>query len=367
MAFFVYPMHEMRICLSARGGQNRISNDMKTYNLNRKNCLVIGGAGLLGLEIACQLQSQGANVRILDLVSPVTNGKFDISVGDIRHREDIREACRDIDVVFQTAAAVWDPKTAKRLYEEVNIGGNSKVIDTCIEQGVKRLVFTRTMDVVVDGKKPIKNGDESLGYPKKMPSDHYCRTKIIAEKMVLEANSSKLLTCALRPVGMYGPRDKYHIKNIIEAVNRGLKFKLGNGKAKFSHVYSENAAHAHILAAERLVDGGPVAGNNYFITDGCPSQNLFDFMEPFLLGLGLKPPAKRIPYPLAYILGFINEKLNPCSTFNRFSVVQTCVEHTFLSLKAERDLGYRPIVSTKEAFGKTLSWFAQEYGKKDDR
>ena len=332
----------------------------KTKDLGFKNCLVIGGSGLLGFEIAKQLHQHGANVRILDLVAPPSSS-YEHIIGDIRHRDTVLKACRGIETVFQTAAAVWDPKNSPQLYDTVNVEGNAQIIDVCRKLGISRLVYTSTLDVVVEGKKPISNGDESLAYPQKMPADHYSRTKILAEKMVLEANGSKLKTCSLRPVGMYGPRDKYHLKNILDAVCNGGNFKLGDGSAKFSHVYSENAAHAHILAAQRLVAGSPVCGNFYFITDDCPSQNLFAFMAPFIAGLGLEPPKKSIPYPLAYMLAFINEKMNPGSTFNRFAVVQTCVDHTFVSSRAEKDLGYAPIVSKEEAFKRTLAWFAKHY------
>jgi nucleoside-diphosphate-sugar epimerase len=321
-------------------------------------CLVIGGAGLLGYEIANQLYNHGKQVRILD-TAKFADSRFEILSGDIRNEDDTENACSGIEAVFQTAAAVWNPETAMQIFDEVNIQGNMNVINSCKKCGVKKLIYTSTMDVVVDGKKPIIDGDETLPYPAKMPSDPYSRTKIVAEKMTLEANSSNLSTCALRPVGMYGPRDKYHIANIIKAVLAGTNFRLGNKTAKFSHVYSENAAYAHILAADRLYPGSPVSGNFYFITDSYPSENLFDFMAPFLEGLGLKPPVKSIPYRLAYILAFINEKINQASNFNRFAVIQTCVDHTFKSIRAEQDLGYKPLVSRQEAFEKTLEWFSQ--------
>jgi sterol-4alpha-carboxylate 3-dehydrogenase (decarboxylating) len=326
----------------------------KTYDF--KNALVIGGAGMLGYEIAVQLAKKGKKVKILDLQS-ANDPRFEEILGDIRNIEDVNRACSRVDIVFQTAAEVWNPGRPSIFYEEVNIMGNRNVIDACIKMGVGRLVYSSTLDVVVDGRKPIVDGDESLPYPKKEPKDPYCRTKIKAEKLILESNNRNLLTCALRPVGMYGPRDKYHIANIIKAASEGSDFRLGNGRARFSHVYSENAAHAHILAAKHLYDGSPVAGNYYFIADHYPAQNLFDFMEPFLKGLGLDPPKKTIPYPVAYILGWLNEKINPDSNFNRFAVIQTCIDHTFVHKKAFRDFGYEPIVSKEEAFRRTLEWF----------
>ncbi len=334
------------------------NNKQKKKTWDFKDCLVIGGAGLLGYEIADQLYRQGKNVKILDLVS-ANDARFEEHIGDIREIEDLKKACKGIEVVFQTAAAVWDPKNPPSLYDEINIKGNAQVIDACLANNVGRLVYTSTMDVVVDGAKPIVDGDESLPYPKTMPEDPYCRTKIIAEQMVVKANSADLLTCALRPVGMYGPRDKYHLTNIIKAVMSGTNFKLGNGTAKFSHVYSENAAHAHILAAEHLLPESLLAGNYYFLTDSFPAENLFDFMEPFLIGLGLHPPKKSIPYRLAYWMSFINEKFSPSSNFNRFAVIQTCVDHTFLSASAERDFGYKAIIAKEEAFQRTLDWFSK--------
>ncbi|NHJ47260.1 MAG: NAD-dependent epimerase/dehydratase family protein [Asgard group archaeon] len=242
--------------------------------------------------------------------------------------------------------------------------GNSNVIDVCKELSINKLVYSSTLDVVVDGNKPITYGDESLPYPKKMPKDHYSRTKIIAEQMVIQANNPELYTVALRLVGMYGPRDKYHISNIIEVAKSKNNIKLGDGSACFSHVYSENAAYAHVLAAKYLHDESPVPGQFYFICDHQPAENLFTFMEPFLEGLGLPLPKRAIPYRLALVLSSIAKFFNPKSVFNPFSVVQTCVDHTFVHDKATRDFGYEPIISKEEAFNRTLEWFKAEEAKK---
>jgi len=324
-----------------------------------QKCLVIGGAGMLGFEIVSQLLQEGEFVRVLDLVA-LHDDRIESIVGDMRNEEDVSKTCNGIDIVFQTAAAVWDPKTPTSLYEEVNVEGNRIVIDTCKRLGVPKLVYTSTMDVVIDGRKPTIYGDESLPYPKKTPKNPYCRTKMIAERMVIEANGSSLLTCSLRPVGMYGPRDKYHITNIIKAAKGRFNMRLGDGSARFSHVYSENAAYAHILAAKHLKPGSPVAGQCYFITDHQPASNFFDFMEPFLEGLNLPLPKISIPYWLAYILAWFAEIFTPKSDFNRFSVIQTCVDHTFVHDKATRDFGYKPIVSKQEAFRRTLEWFQKQ-------
>ncbi|MGC9780119.1 MAG: NAD-dependent epimerase/dehydratase family protein [Candidatus Heimdallarchaeota archaeon] len=333
-----------------------------------ERCLVIGGSGMLGFEIVKQLQAEGKFVRVMDIqpLPKAVNG-VEFILGDIRNVFDVQLACKNIDIVFQTAAAVWNPKLPKHVFYNVNVLGNRNVIDVCKKYAIRKLVYSSTLDVVVDGKKPIVYGDESLPYPEKMPKDHYSHSKIIAEQLMIEANNPELLTCSLRPVGMYGPRDRYHIANIIEVAKSKNNIKLGDGSAHFSHVYSENAAYAHVLAAKNLTQDSPVAGQSYFITDHQPAENLFAFMEPFLKGLGLPIPKRSIPYRLAMVLAVFAEIFSPKSNFNRFSVIQTCVDHTFVHDKATKDFGYEPIVSKEEAFERTLNWFKDQEAKIPNR
>jgi nucleoside-diphosphate-sugar epimerase len=318
-----------------------------------ERCTVIGGAGMLGHEIVRQLVGAGKQVRVLDL-EPPPQQLCEFLMGDIRSKRDVREACADAEVVFQCAAAVWNVETPRHVYEAVNVGGNQNVIDVCRETGIRRLVYTSTIDVVVDGRTPIVDGDEALPYPKRLPRDSYCSTKILAERMVLRANGAELATCALRPVGMYGPRDRYHLGNVLRMARRGNKVRLGSGRARFSHAYSENVAHAHVLAAGHLHPQSVVAGRPYFIGDHYPADNFFDFVEPFLEALELPVPRWSLPYPVAYGLACVAEVVAPRSNFNRFAVIQTCVDHTYRHDRAERDFGYRPIVSRDEAFHRTL-------------
>lgn len=62
---------------------------------------------------------------------------------------------------------------------------------------------------------------------------------------------------------------------------------------------------------------------------------------------------------MVYFLAYLAEIFAPKSNFNRFAVIQTCVDHTFVSDKTERDFGYKPIVSKEEAFRKTVKWFKE--------
>lgn len=317
--------------------------------------LVTGGAGMLGRALVSQLVQRGKKVRVLD-IERAADERAEVIVGDVRDADIVKEVCKGVDVVIHAAAAVWDPKLSPSLYYDTNVVGTQVVIDACLECQVPRLVYTSTIDVVMDGKQAHRFADESLPYPadpRKM--NIYAYTKMLAEQAVIKANGPRLATCALRPAGMYGPGDRYHITNIIRNAKHGLNIRLGDGKAKFSHVFSGNVAHAHILAAEHLTPDSPVAGQVYFITDH-DTGNFFDFMIPYLEAMGIPPPRISIPRGVANILAWFVEKINPRSNFNRFSVYCTCVDHTFVHDKATRDFGYQPIFSAEESFRITLDW-----------
>ena len=320
------------------------------------HCLVVGGAGMVGLELSRQLLARGKSVRVLDLL-PVRTAGVESQVGDIRRMADVERACRGMDVVFQTAAAVWDPARPAHEFDDVNVTGNENVLTACRRAAIRRLVYTSTLDVVVDGTRPIVDGDESLPFPAELPRDPYSRSKILAEQLVLGANGDELRTCAVRPVGIYGPHDKYHLPNMVKLARSALPVRLGDGSARFSHVYVGNVAHAHLLAAIHLGPGSRAAGNAYFVTDPEPAENFFTFFDPLLRELGLRAPRLHLPYRLAYALAWAAETVYPRSIFSRFSVVQTCVDHTFVHHQATRDLGYQPIFTRAEAFARTLEHF----------
>jgi nucleoside-diphosphate-sugar epimerase len=332
-------MNELK---SSRPGQSKIY-------------LVTGGAGMLGRAIVAQLLEQGKTVRILD-IQPAQDARAEMIVGDIRDAAVVNKACQGVDTVFHAAADVWDPNLAPSSYDKTNIAGTQLIIDTCIRLGVPRLVYTSSMDVVLDGKHGHRLADESLPYPadfRKM--NRYAYSKMMAEQAVIQANGPKFSTCALRLVGMYGPGDRYHLPNVIKNAKSGLNIRLGNGQAQFSHIFAGNAAHAHILAAEHLTPDSPVAGQIYFITDH-DAVNFFDFMTPFLEQLGIPVPKRSIPRGPANVLGWCVERFSSKSNFNTFTVYCVCVDHTFVHDKATRDFGYRPIFTPEQAFTITLEW-----------
>lgn len=327
---------------------------------DRDRCLVIGGSGFVGRHLVTLLLRQGRPVRVFDRV-PFDDPRVEMIVGDIRRPADVRHACVGLDTVFQCASLIdWRPGSAQLLHE-VNLLGNRHVLEACLARGGMRLVYTSSIDVVFEGR-PIRNGDERQPYPTRH-LDVYGRTKMLAERETLAANGRNgLLTCALRLAGVYGPGDVHRLPTVLALARRGRMLRLGDGRARFNHVYVENAAHAHLLAAERLTPAAPTAGASYFITDH-PPRNFFDFVTTFVRDLGLPTPRGAIPYHAAYALAAALELWAHAtrgragvSSLTRYVVASTCVDFYFNPAKAARELNYQPLVSEAEARRRTLAW-----------
>ena len=332
--------------------------------------LVTGGAGFLGRAILRELaKAPLAEVLVFDLGeldSAETPGVVSL-VGDVRDRDAVFEACRGVDVVVHAASQIdWGHATPERL-SEVNVGGTENVLRACRELGVRGLVYTSSMDVVC-GTPPVVRADETLPYPSRFTNE-YARTKALAEQSVIRANRPGLATCALRPCGMFGERDPYHVANVLRIVKGGgLPFRMGDGRAAFQHVYVGNVAHAHALAMHALVaPDSKVGGQTYFVTDDSPAVHFFDFMEPILneLGYALPPKSRSVPYSVMWAIGALLEGVALASrpfyrfapTLTRSSVRFVCPDHTFVGEKARRDFDYEPIYAEADAIKRTVAWF----------
>jgi nucleoside-diphosphate-sugar epimerase len=295
--------------------------------------------------------------------------RIEVIKADILDYEKVREACMGVDLVIHAAAIVdWGTKSDEEVLA-VNVGGTRNIIEACLANNVKHLVFTSSLDAVFGGKE-LKNIDEGHPYPEKFPNS-YCKSKYEAEMLVKEAvEKSGLNACILRPSDVYGEGDPYHIGSLVDMAKGGFYVQLGNGKSKSQHVYGGNIAWAHILAAHSLLTGNKeINGKAYFITDG-PGSNFFTFYTSIVEAAGYKirPRNFWIPRGIALVLGFLSEgvafMIRPIKKYqpkmSRFAVIYTCSDFTFTSARANRDFGFKPKYDQQEAFDRTVRYYKRD-------
>jgi 2-alkyl-3-oxoalkanoate reductase len=210
---------------------------------------------------------------------------------------------------------------------------------------VTRLVFTSSPSVTFAGRDQC-GVDETAPYPTKWLA-HYPHTKALAEQAVLAAKRPRT-ACepALRPHLIWGPRDQHLIPRLLDRARKGQLRQVGDGRNRIDAVFVENAAAAHLLAADAL-EHGRASGKAYFVTNGEP-VNCWQWINQILSLAGLPPVTRRIPYATAYAAGAMLEGLwtvlrrtdEPRMT--RFLAAQLATSHHFDISAARRDLGYEP-------------------------
>jgi 3beta-hydroxy-delta5-steroid dehydrogenase/steroid delta-isomerase len=332
-------------------------------------CLVTGAAGFLGSHLVRGLLDQGHRVRAVIRSAPLQleHPNLEIVQGDVEDAARMVELCAGIDTLFHTAARVslLGGAAASASYRKAayrtNVVGAENLIQACIEQGVRRFVHTSSIDVCFNSEVNTEmNG--STPYATNM-SCLYTETKIEGEKLVLAANGRNgLLTSVLRPDGIYGPGNNLMMDGMFEQVTKGrLVATIGFPGALHDHIYIDNLVHAEILLAKHLVPGSPVCGRAYFVTDEHPLP-LFEFMRPVIEGLGYKIPKLDIPYrPVIAFLRlwqYLHFRFGlPAPFFTPHEIRKLAISHCASSAEAERDFGYRPVVSPAEAIERCLAYY----------
>ncbi len=315
--------------------------------------LVTGGGGFLGRYIVEQLVARGDRVRVFSRQRYPELASLGVEslTGDLQDQPTVSAVCQEMDIVFHAAAlpGIWGPW---KLFHGVNTLGTQHVIDGCKQHGVGRLVFTSSPSVVYDGHDHL-GADESLPYATKFLC-HYPHSKALAEQSVLAANGQDgIATCALRPHLIWGPRDTQLIPRLIERAKRGQLRRVGDGKNLISMVYVENAARAHLQAADALSLSSPVAGQAYCINEPEP-VNLWDWINTLLDRAGLPPVAKSISAGTASAIGAMLEGVHSLfgissePRMTRFLASQLSRSHWYRVDKARRDFGFDAAVSVEE-------------------
>lgn len=320
---------------------------------------------MLGSAIVRRLVDEGASVQVFDRVA-YPDAAIKTIIGDVSDADAVAAAVQGAETVIHTIAAVSQASRPIPMMHTINVGGTQNVIAACQKHGVTRLIYTSSIDVVFDGT-PIADGDETIPYPARH-LDYYGTTKMLAEKAVLAANGvAGVATCALRTGGIFGPGDRYRFPSVVgSVVDSGRLTRLGDGKSKFGHVFVENAAHAHILAAKHLALNAPSAGQAYFVNDHAPT-NFFDFFPPYLEALGVRYTESRVSYGTIRVIASFSDfmanlrpippdSIPPSGGLSRYAVESICKDFWFNHKKATLDLGYTPVVSEQEAFNRTLAW-----------
>ncbi len=326
--------------------------------------LVTGAAGFLGRHIVERLVARGDRVRAFCRLPAPNLAAIgaEVKLGDVRDPKSLQEAVAGIETVFHVAgvAGMWGPW--QHFYEN-NVVGTLNVIAASRHHGVRRLIYTSSPSVAFDLTDQCGAG-ETVPYTKRWLC-HYAKSKALAEQAVLVANGHNgLLTCALRPHLIWGPGDRQLLPRLLAKAHNGRLRRVGDGTNLIDIVYVENAAAAHLLAADALAPGSPVCGRAYFISQGEP-VNCWQWVNELLTMASVPPVTRSLTMQTAWRIGATWEiayrllRLRREPPMTRFLASQLGRSHWFDISAARRDFGYHPEVSTAEGMSRLKQWLAE--------
>ena len=323
--------------------------------------VVTGGGGFIGSGIVRALLARGDQVTVVGRSRYPELVALGVTClqGNIGDQSFMNRAFKGADLVFHVAAkaGIWGPWQE---YVHTNITGTAVCINSCKQNNVPVLVYTSTPSVVFD-RHDLTGVDESTPYAQKTLC-HYATSKIIAEKLVVQANDSKLRTASIRPHLVWGPGDPHLIPRLLERGQRNQLRIIGNGRNQVDIAYIDNVVHAHLLAADNLFGKGSAAGRAFFIGQQQPVV-LWDWINDLFAQRGVDPVFRRVPFFAAYLAGSLLEAVHSTlkragePRMTRFVALQLARSHWFSHESARAILGYEPIVSTEEGLERLFSSF----------
>jgi nucleoside-diphosphate-sugar epimerase len=294
--------------------------------------------------------------------------------GDIRDAKAVKEALVGADCVWHNAAAVG-PYHPQELYRQVNYEGTLHVIAACRELGIRKIVMSSSPSTRFTGEDIDGLSEAQMpAIPMKSYLQEYAATKALGEKALTDACDGKtLLTVAVAPHQVYGPRDNLFLPNILEAAGTGRLRILGDGKNRICFTHVDNYCHGLILGEKALYPGSPALGKFYIVTDMESHTHsegygyLYEELDKAIVGMGWQSVYTKwsIPrwflMPIAYLCLFITMLTGIKIKLTPFVVLMMSMHRWFDCSAAVNDLGYRPIKSFSEEWPATIKWFKKHW------
>jgi nucleoside-diphosphate-sugar epimerase len=345
------------------------------YQFQSDKVIVTGALGWLGINLVQALvrgiaehealRTPRADLCIRCLILPgqdaeplnIISDRIEVLTGDVRNPADCARLCQDFAgaVLFHTAGIIHPAKVAE--FYEINVAGTKNLLDAAIAAKVRRAVVVSSNSPCGCNPHPDHLFDELSPYH---PYMNYGRSKMQMELAVKERQQAgRIETVIVRPPWFYGPNQPPRQTLFFQMVRDGKAPIVGSGENLRSMGYVDNLCQGLMLAA--LVE--QANGQVYWIADERPySMNeIIDTIERLLeTEFGQKCTHKRMRLPgiaseVALVadatlqtLGIYHQKIHVLSEMNKTIACSVA--------RAEKELGYRPIVALEEGMRRSMAW-----------
>jgi len=215
--------------------------------------------------VARRLLGRGHEVVVVDNLS--TGSRENVPEGARFHEADIRSGCAEIFREFAPEAlchqaAQMDVRRSVREPDfdaEVNVLGTVRLLQTCAEHGVKKVVFASTGGAIYGEQKMFPASEDHPMYP----LSPYGVSKLACERYMHYFHVEfGLPYVSLRYANVYGPGQDPHGEAGVVAIFCGnlaqdkISTINGGGEQTRDYVYVDDVARANVLTLENEAPSG---------------------------------------------------------------------------------------------------------------
>ena len=294
--------------------------------------LVTGANGRIGRHLVRALVEREDHVRVLVRTEEAAKGLTgaEVYLGDILDKESIRKACEGVESVYHLAALVKHDAPEDELHK-VNVDGTRNVVEACSGKKIVFMSSTATM-----GKKlaelPANEGTRCR------PTDYYGKTKLEAEKIVLDAGG-----IAVRSADVYGKGFHEGYFDVFSLVERGKMPVFGKGSNRIHYVHVNDLVLG-LIVAENF--GKP--GEKYIVT-GPEVRTQEELLAIIARKLSVEMPKKHVPVIVAKTMAGFTGKDRWVPFIEKLAA-----DRVFDISKAKKELGYNPGIGYEEGISEMI-------------
>ena len=188
--------------------------------------LITGASSEMGSVLIRQLlNNSGLEIKAMVHRSLVNVPGCEIRPGDLKNSGLLTRALSGIDTVVHMAALT--KSTSELDYFETNVNGTENLIDACLKNGVKKIIYISSSAASLNG-------------------GGYSRSKLEAEQCIKRSGMKWVI---IRPSEVYGQRVGDSINRLISWIQRCIFVPvIGSGQSKLSPVFIDDVVSAIALS-----------------------------------------------------------------------------------------------------------------------
>ncbi len=321
-------------------------------NIRGNRILITGANGFLGRSIFDLFQASGLSVLATDLgavSSGVSNAFY--RKADITKGEEIKPILENATTVIHAAglAHVFSPDAnSGEKFRLINEIGTENVAAAAAEAGVRHFVLISSVSVY--GPYTDEAYDEQRLCD---PVGPYAQSKYNAELRATKiAQKSGMALTIVRLATLYGEGDPGNVGRLIETIDKGCFFWVGNGSNRKSLLYKGDAARAVMAIIQR-----PASGVNIF-NISAPPCTMREIVEGIGDALGKHPLPIQIPASLALLLSRCLSRIPNRHLGDLYQTVKKwLVEDVYDTRRFEEAFNFQTKTNLKDGLKREVDWY----------